>query len=603
MTVIDQPKENSEVKAPEKKSFSAESYKSRVVPEIKDAAYLASLKKITQYYIVTGFLALFIGVMIGPLQALNYAGINVYDNPILKALLKSYYQGLSLHGVLNALVFTQFFISGWLLYLPVRDLGAKINMKFAWASYIMMTGGLLIAAVPLLLNKATLLYTFYPPMEGHPAFYVGATIMVAASLLVGGQVIHAYATWKKNNPNTVTPLVTFMSVSTWMMWLVASLGLVIESFFVLLPWVFGISGGVDPLIAKTLFWWTGHAIVYFWLLPAYISWYAFLPKQAGGRTVSEPLTRLTFVMFLLNSTPVGIHHQYADPNISNAWKLIHMFLTYLVAIPSLLTAFSVSASLEDAARARGGKTLFGMLGKLPWKDPVVSGQILAMVSFIGGGAGGIITASSSFSPVIHNTAWIPGHFHITVGTATTLSFMAIALWLVPHLTGKKLQAPKLALASVHSWFVGMMIFAVGMHWEGILGVPRRAFISGTAQTLYKDGSMHTAIPMALTGISGVVLLAAGVMFFYSLFATLLSKRIEDGEKTTPLPYSDVISPAGRDLKTASTLVRSTEPLFALWAVALLLVVLMYGPVLLRLASHASLVPGCDFYSIGAGGCK
>ncbi|MDO4245701.1 MAG: b(o/a)3-type cytochrome-c oxidase subunit 1 [Deinococcus sp.] len=578
-------------------------YRAHTPPAIQDTAYLASLKKVTQYYVVTAFLALLIGVLIGPLQALNYAGINVYDNPVLKVLLKSYYQGLSLHGVLNALVFTQFFISGWLLYLPARDLGAKINLKFAWGTYVMMTAGLLMAAVPLLLNQATLLYTFYPPMEGHWLFYVGATIMVAASLLVALQVIFMWVGWKKQNPGRVTPLVTFMSVATWMMWLVASLGLVGEALFVLIPWVFGLRPGVDPLLAKTLFWWTGHAIVYFWLLPAYISWYAFLPKQAGGRTVSEPLTRLTFVMFLLNSTPVGIHHQYADPNISNTWKMIHMFLTYLVAIPSLLTAFSVAASLEDAARARGGRGIFGMLTHLPWKDPVVAGQILAMISFIGGGAGGIITASSAFSPVIHNTAWIPGHFHITVGTAVTLSFMAIALWLVPHLTGKRLAAPKVALGSVYGWFVGMMLFAVGMHWEGLLGIPRRALISAAAQPIYKEPNMHSAIPMFMTGVSGIILLVAGLMFFYSLFATLLSKRLDNGEVTTPLPYSDVMSPAGRDLKTATPLVRATEPLLALWVVAFLLVALMYGPVVLRLVSNASLVPGCDFYSIGAGGCQ
>ncbi|WP_291425540.1 cbb3-type cytochrome c oxidase subunit I [Deinococcus sp.] len=578
-------------------------FRARTIPAIQDAAYLASLKKVTQYYVVTAFLALFIGVLIGPLQAFNYAGINVYDNPILKALLKSYYQGLSLHGVLNALVFTQFFISGWLLYLPTRDMGAKINMKFAWGTYIMMTAGLLMAAVPLLLNKATLLYTFYPPMEGHWLFYVGATIMVAASLLVALQVIVTWIGWKKANPGKVTPLVTFMTVCTWMMWLVAALGLVGEALFVLIPWVFGLRPGVDPLIAKTLFWWTGHAIVYFWLLPAYISWYAFLPKQAGGRIVSEPLARLTFVMFLLNSTPVGIHHQYADPNISNVWKLIHMFLTFLVAIPSLLTAFSIAGALEDAARARGGRGAVGWIFKLPWGDPSVTGQILAMISFIGGGAGGIITASYAFSPVIHNTAWIPGHFHITVGTAVTLSFMAISFWLVPHLTGKRLAAPKLALSSVWLWFAGMMFFAVGMHWEGLLGIPRRALISATALPIYKEGSMHSQIPMALTGISGVILLVGGLMYFYVLFATLLSPRVDDGEVTTPLPYSDVISPAGSDLTRASTLVRTTEPLLALWVVALALVLLMYGPVVLRLIANASLVPGCDFFSVGAGGCR
>lgn len=580
-------------------------YRAREIPAVQDTAYLADLKKVTQYYIVTAFLALLIGVLIGPLQALNYAGINVYENPILKALLKSYYQGLSLHGVLNALVFTQFFISGWLLYLPARDMGVRINMKFAWGTYIMMTVGLLVAAVPLLLNKATLLYTFYPPMEGHWAFYLGATVMVAASLLVALQVILTWVGWKKANPGKVTPLVTFMSVALWMMWLVCSLGLVSESFFVLIPWIFGLRPGVDPLIAKTLFWWTGHAIVYFWLLPAYISWYAFLPKQAGGRIISEPLTRLTFVMFLLNSTPVGIHHQYADPNISNTWKLIHMFLTFLVAIPSLLTAFSIAGALEDAARARGGRGILGMLTHLPWNNPSVVGQILAMISFIGGGAGGIITASFAFSPVIHNTAWIPGHFHITVGSAVAMTFMAVAFWFVPHLTGKRLVAPKVALASMYTWFIGMMFFAVGMHWEGLLGVPRRALISATALPVYKEGYMHSSIPMALTGISGVILLLAALMFFYTLFATLLSPKVDDPEVTMPLPYSDVISPAGTELKGATNLVRATEPLMALWMVALALVALMYGPVVLRLASNYSAVPGCNFYTTDTAkaGCK
>lgn len=572
----------------------------REVPAVSDTAYLGSLKKVTQYYIVVAFLALTIGVLLGPLQALNYGGINVYDFPLLKVLLKSYYQGLSLHGVLNALVFTQFFISGWMLYVPLRDMGRKPvwGMKFAWFTFWMMTAGLLIAAIPLLFNQATLLYTLYPPMEGSPIFYIGAAIMVAASLLVGAQVIFTWVAWKKENPGKVTPLVTYMSVTTWMFWILAALGLVIEALGMLIPWSLGLVKGIDPLIAKTLFWWTGHAIVYFWLLPAYISWYAYLPRQAGGRMASEPLTRLTFMLFLLNSVPVGLHHQYADPNISNTWKTIHMFLTFLVAIPSMLTAFSVAASLEDAARARGGSGATGWIKHLPWGNAIFSAQVLAMISFIFGGAGGIVNASSAFSSVVHNTAWIPGHFHITVGTATTLTFMGIALWLIPHLTGKRLTNMKLANASVWTWFIGMMIMALGMHWQGILGVPRRAQISATgAGTPAGDfyAELGIKLPMMITAVSGIVLLLAGLMYFFVLYKMLLSPRVDDGEAVTPLPYSEVISPASRDLKTASTLVKVSEPLLALWAVAFALVILMYGPVLAQMVSNMQLVPGQRFY--------
>ncbi|WP_157469074.1 b(o/a)3-type cytochrome-c oxidase subunit 1 [Deinococcus murrayi] len=565
----------------------------REAPAVGDVAYLASLKKVTQFYIVTAFLALFIGVLIGPLQALNYGGINVYEWPVIRNLLGSYYQGLSLHGVLNALVFTQFFISGWMLYLPVRDLGMRINLRFAWFTYALMTLGLLLAAVPLLTNGATLLYTFYPPMQGDALFYIGAALMVGSSLLVVGQVVHTWLRWKRANPGKVTPLVAFMSVATWMMWALAALGIVVEVVALLIPWSLGLVGGVDPLVSKTLFWWTGHAIVYFWVLPAYISWYAFLPRQAGGRLASEPLTRLVFVMFLLSSVPVGLHHQYADPNIPNLWKNIHMFLTFLIAVPSLLTAFSVGAALEDAARARGGRGLFGWVAQLPWGNAVFSAQVLAMVSFIAGGAGGVVNASSSFSGVVHNTTWIPGHFHITVGTATTLTFMGVSLWLIPHLTGKRLPSLRLASWSVWTWFFGMMVFALGMHWQGLYGVPRRSQVSAAAVDAF--GNLPLALPTLLTAVSGVILLVSAVLYFSVLFRMLLSPRVDDGEQAAPLPYSEAISPAGESLATASPLVRATEPLLALWAAALVLVVLMYGPVMARLFAEMQLVPGWRLY--------
>lgn len=561
-------------------------------PSGLDAASLSGLKRVAQYYVVTAFLALLIGVLIGPLQALNYAGIDAYPAvariPLLRTIIGSYYQGLTLHGVLNALVFTQFFTSGWLLYLPLRALDVRPNLTFAWVTYGLMLAGLLTAAVPLLGNNATVLYTFYPPMEASPVFYIGAAVMVAASLLVAGQVIVAWIGWKRAHPGHVTPVVAYMSVATWLMWVIAALGLVAEVVFLLIPWSLGLTAGVDPLLARTLFWWTGHPIVYFWLLPAYVSWYAFLPRQAGGRLASEGLTRLAFALFLVFSVPVGLHHQYADPNISTAWKTIHMFLTFLVAVPSLLTAFSVAAALEDAAHARGGRGVLGWIRFLNWRDASMTGQVLAMVSFIFGGAGGIVNASYAFAPIVHNTAWIPGHFHITVGTATTLSFMAITFWLVPHLTGKRLHSPRLALPSVWLWFTGMMLFAVGMHWQGLAAVPRRTHLSAGAQDIYD--TMQIAVPRALTGLSGVILLIAALMYFWVLLRTLVSPRVDDPEATV-IPISDAISPSRPTLAQASPLVRRTEPLLALAGAALVLTLLVYLPVLGPMLASYQAVPG------------
>jgi heme/copper-type cytochrome/quinol oxidase subunit 1 len=66
--------------------------------------------------------------------------------------------------------------------------------------------------------------------------------------------------------------------------------------------------GVDRQLARSFFWFTGHRLVYFWLLPAHISWHAMLPKQAGGRLFSHPLACLSFWLFLALSVPLGFHH-------------------------------------------------------------------------------------------------------------------------------------------------------------------------------------------------------------------------------------------------------------------------------------------------------
>jgi cytochrome c oxidase subunit I len=322
--------------------------------------------------------------------------------------------------------------------------------------------------------------------RGLPRFSVHLLLKLQfGSLVPLPIVLDLRARWKALRPGEVTPLVTYMSAATMLMWLLAALGAGTELVVQLVPWGLGLTNGVDPMIARTLFWRTGHPIVYFWLMPAYISWYGLLSKQAGGKLFSDPMARLTFALLLVFSLPVGSHHQYDDPGISPIWKGILAALTLSVALPSLITAFTLGLSLEYAGRLRGGCGWIGWFTALPWRNPRIAAQVLAMLTFVFGGAGGIVNGSWQLDNIVHNTTWIRGHFHITVGTATALTFMGVAFWMVPHLAGRKLFSSRLALASVWLWFVGMSIFALGMHWSGLHGVPRRAWVSYLPDSVYE----------------------------------------------------------------------------------------------------------------------
>jgi cytochrome c oxidase subunit 1 len=262
-------------------------------------------------------------------------------------------------------------------------------------------------------------------------------------------------------------------LTTVIIWILATAGLAVEVVILILPWSVGLVDRIDPIVARTYFWWFGHPLTYFWLVPAYVLWYTIIPRVAGGKLFSDALTRLVFIQFILFSTPVGFHHQFTDPGIAGGWKL-HTFTIYAIMFPSLVTAFTVIASLEFAGRARGGTGTFGWIGKLPWRDPFFSSVALSMVTFALGGFGGAINAAYAMNAMIHNTAWIQGHFHLTVGTAVALSFMGFSYWMLPRVTGRALVWPRVARCN-RPVVRRDAVLQHPSHIAGLMGMPRRVY--------------------------------------------------------------------------------------------------------------------------------
>ena len=499
-----------------------------------------------------------LGAVMAVMQSLARADIDV---PFRTEAM--YYLSVTAHGVLMALVFTTFFIMGLGYLLVRRCLGGITGEKLAWISFWIAAFGTTMTAAAILSGSSTVLYTFYPPLQAHWSFYVGATLLIVGSWGFCAVVLLSYRAYRRAHPGEAVPLPVHGILATVIIWILATAGLAVEDLGMLLPWVFGLTPKIDPLVARTWFWWFGHPLTYFWLVPAYVVWYTIAPRVAGGRLFSDPLARVVFVMFVLFSTPVGFHHQFVDPGIDSGWKLAHSFSTYAILFPSLITAFTVIASFESAGRIRGAKGLFNWIGKLPWGEPLFASVALAMITFALGGFGGAINAAYAMNSMIHNTAWIQGHFHLTVGTAVALTFLGTCYWLLPRLLGRELKFRRLAQVQPYLWFGGMMMFSLTNHITGLMGMPRRVF------TTTYFGSPVAAKWAGLTAISA----AGGIVLFLSslCFLAVMIGTAAWGQKIEPPPIEFSIpleEPAPG---------RTIWERFGLWsAVAVALIVIAYA---------------------------
>lgn len=524
-------------------------------------------------HIYTATLVLGIGALFGMLQGFSRA------NFITMPASFDYYRMLTAHGVLMALVFTTFFITGLFTYCVYESIPRVRSLTLGWIGYCTMLVGTVMTTIVILAGDATVLYTFYAPLKASPYFYFGATLLVLGTWCVAFDLIGNVIWFKRHNPSQRIPLPAFLAVTTMIMWLIATLGVVAE-MLILIPWSLGWTPGVNVELTRMLFWYFGHPLVYFWIMGAYTIWYTLIPTTYRGRIFSDALTRVTFILLLVLSTPVGLHHQYLDPGVQAGWKWLHTVLTYGVVIPSFMTAFAIFASFEIAAKRAGKRGFFGTVAWLPWGNPIFAGAGLGMILFIFGGFGGIVNNSYSMDILVHNTMWIVGHFHITVGGPVAMTFIAASYGLIPALSGRKLFAPRLALWQVYLWFIGMAIMSTSMHWAGLLGSPRR-----TSDVSYMGAQgAATWHPEMVGAAVGGTLIAISVLLFIIVATGTYVANVRSEEPQT-FAFAAVDEDA---METPPVLDRLGR-----WAViALVLAVVAYaGPMTSLLQAHAYLAPG------------
>ncbi|MDL2398413.1 b(o/a)3-type cytochrome-c oxidase subunit 1 [Rhizobium mayense] len=424
-----------------------------------------------------------------------------------------YYRSLTAHGTVMGYVFPTLVAMGFGYAISESALKQPlVGRRWAWAGFLMIVVGAVMAMIPVSMGLASVLYTFYPPLIGNPFYYVGVVLVVVGSWFwVALMSVNLYV-WKRANPGEPVPFAMFANVAGSYLWGWTAVGAALELLFQIIPVAFGLRATIDAGLARIFFSWTLHAIVYFWLMPTYIAYYAIVPRSIGGKLYSDTMGRIAFILFLVVAMPIGIHHTFSDPQVGSAFKFIHSAFTSLVALPTLLTVFTICASVEIAGRLRGGRGAFGWLAALPWDNPIMLATAFSFVMLGFGGAGGLINMSYQLDESIHNTQWITGHFHLIFGGAIVIMYFAIAYDLWPHLTGRALDNFRLMRVQLWLWFIGMIVTTFPWHYVGILGMPRRM-----AYFDYADPALASeAMPVILSAFGGFLLLISGALFLIVL---------------------------------------------------------------------------------------
>jgi cytochrome c oxidase subunit 1 len=465
-------------------------------------------KRLVLAHFWVAFIAFFAAILLGEWQMFLRSPLSEWiNNP------EHYYRSVTAHGTVMAYVLPTLVAMGFGYALAELTLKRPLHgMRWAWAGFWLVIAGTVLAALTMGLGKASVLYTFYPPMIASPMYYIGVVLVVAGSWIwVALMSINLYR-WKKDNPGATVPLAMYGNVAGAYLWAWTSVGAASELLLLVLPASLGLTDTINAGLARVLFSWTLHAIVYFWLVPAYIAFYTLVPRAIGGRLYSDMMGRVAFALFLVFSMPIGIHHLFADPQVGAGFKFVHAAMTAMVSVPTLLTVFTIVASVEIAGRLRGGQGLFGWIRALPWQEPMMLAVTFSFIMLGFGGAGGLVNMSYQLNETIHNTQWVTGHFHLIFAGAIVIMYFMVAYELWPQLTGCAPLRAGLQRLQLWLWFAGMMVLTMPWHLVGLLGAPRRM--------AYYDYSHPDLQPQAWTvtmsTAGGLLLVVSAALFLYIL---------------------------------------------------------------------------------------
>jgi cytochrome c oxidase subunit 1 len=198
------------------------------------------------------------------------------------------------------------------------------------------------------------------------------------------------------------------------------------------------------------------------------------------------------------------HHMFVSGQ-SDFAALLFSLLTFLVAVPSAIKVFNWVATLHK--------------GSIVLEPPLLFCLAFIFLFSIGG-LTGLIQGALAPNVHLHDTYWIPGHFHYIIFGGMGFGLFAAFHYWFPKMFGRMYNR-KMAVWAWGIMLVGFNIFYFSMLLLGWEGMPRRYY-----DYLPQFRTLH------LTATFGSWILIAGlILMFANLFRGLFK-----GEKAKDNPW-------------------------------------------------------------------
>jgi cytochrome c oxidase subunit 1 len=256
---------------------------------------------------------------------------------------------------------------------------------------------------------------------------------------------------------------------------------------------------VDALWAKNLIYFFGHVFINATIYMAVIAVYELLPQYTGR---PWKVTRPFLAAWAASTVMVVIvypHHLLMDMVMPDWMLVMGQVISYTSGIPVLLV--TAWGALVQIHRAR-----------VNWALPARF-LVLAIFGWSAGVIPAIVDATISVNKVMHNTLWVPGHFHFYL----LLGMLPMVLGFMFHITRREGRLPSgLERAGFWLFAASSVAFIFVFLYSGYHSVPRR-WAEHLAQWVPYD---------QLATLFGTLVLITLAGFFIALLRRLPLLRLE-----------------------------------------------------------------------------